>query len=386
MAAVDESTDEGEEILNTIDDMAETRNAVVSKIREQTNTKQTMLELEDQNKRNRIEISKLQVSVLAKKDAVKKDSKSGGGSKSGEDDDQASRKPARDKADRRRRKAKKEMQALKKAIHQNVEKKEELKEVMKSQAESIQEGEAKLVSLMAQVDSKTQEASDANSMAKKFKVRLADAQHEVSSLEIQKLELEQAAVVHEGMMRERELALQKVQLQVQLRDRALNMLISSLSDHPSGINLRKVLGELAEGPVEKIFTSLMDDLPVPPSPVKGKIQVLDELEELEDEEDDTEMDLRRINGTFKDLAISLKRTSNLDAMIEQEKKAAAESSKHTGGEGKMGDDGDSDAGESKYEDYTDDDIDEDFSDDDEDYDEEFEAEPELASPIGKNKR
>jgi hypothetical protein len=35
-------------------------------------------------------------------------------------------------------------------------------------------------------------------------------------------------VLHEGMMRERELALSKVELQVQLRDRAMAMLCSAL--------------------------------------------------------------------------------------------------------------------------------------------------------------
>jgi kinesin family member 18/19 len=46
MPAVDER--EAEELLNVIDDMAQTRIEVVNKLREQTNIKQTMLELEDQ--------------------------------------------------------------------------------------------------------------------------------------------------------------------------------------------------------------------------------------------------------------------------------------------------------------------------------------------------
>lgn len=74
----------------------------------------------------------------------------------------------------------------------------------------IKDGESKLLSLMAKVDAKTEEVSAANSQAKQVQVRLTDAQHEISSLEIQKLELEQAAVMQEGRMRERELALHKV--------------------------------------------------------------------------------------------------------------------------------------------------------------------------------
>ncbi len=63
-------------------------------------------------------------------------------------------------------------------------------------------------------------------------VRLANAEAQISKLELEKLELEQAAAGSEGAVRERELALHKVQLQVQLRDKALGLLCSALRKHP----------------------------------------------------------------------------------------------------------------------------------------------------------
>ena len=51
-------------MLGRMEDLAQTRRAVVENLREQTAIKQSLMELDDQNTRNRIEISKLQVSVI----------------------------------------------------------------------------------------------------------------------------------------------------------------------------------------------------------------------------------------------------------------------------------------------------------------------------------
>jgi hypothetical protein len=154
-----------------------------------------------------------------------------------------------------------------------------------------------------------------------------------------------------------------------------------------------MLSELAEGPVEKIFNGLISELP----PIKAAAHsIQDELEANDDEEEEgDDADFQLINRTFKDLAISLKRTSNLDAMIEKEKKATLShaAAAAAASESKQNSDDDaSENGESKYnedddDDYDDDDID-DIEDDynEDDYDEEFEAEPELASPVKPSKR
>ena len=83
-------------------------------------------------------------------------------------------------------------------------------------------------SLMKDVEAHTKEASALRGSSKRLAARLASAESQVSCLELQKLELEQAAVEAEGALRERELAVQKVQLQCHLRDRALAMLCGSL--------------------------------------------------------------------------------------------------------------------------------------------------------------
>lgn len=107
-------------------------------------------------------------------------------------------------------------------------KRKELEETLVKQEKTMGPAQARLVELSAEVDRQTMQAKAARGVSQKVQARLAKAEHELSMLEIQKLELEQAAVLHEGMMRERELALSKVELQVQLRDRAMAMLCSAL--------------------------------------------------------------------------------------------------------------------------------------------------------------
>ena len=51
-------------MLDAMEALHHTRKQVVAKLREQTAIKQSMMEIDDQNIRNRIEISKLQMNVL----------------------------------------------------------------------------------------------------------------------------------------------------------------------------------------------------------------------------------------------------------------------------------------------------------------------------------
>ncbi len=120
--------DPEDSMLGRMEDLAQTRRAVVENLREQTAIKQSLMELDDQNTRNRIEISKLQVSVIPDDGSAPdgpesldsstasgkenaggrsagssgKDSGSGGDGRSG-----------------KKRRAKKDMHALKKAITRN---------------------------------------------------------------------------------------------------------------------------------------------------------------------------------------------------------------------------------------------------------------------------
>ena len=112
--------------------------------------------------------------------------------------------------DKRRRRARKDVYQLKKAIGRNVEKRKELEMALTKQEKSFAPVEERLVGLLAEVDAQSRAAKVANSVAEQVQARLAKAEHDVSMLEIQKLELEQAQVMQEGMMRERDLALQKV--------------------------------------------------------------------------------------------------------------------------------------------------------------------------------
>jgi kinesin family protein 18/19 len=116
--------EDGEDsILDRMENLAQTRRAVVENLREQTAIKQSLMELDDQNTRNRIEISKLQVSVMP--DAVTD------GQESGSVPDKENRHVATSASkgengsalgkngEKKKRRAKKDMHALKKAISRN---------------------------------------------------------------------------------------------------------------------------------------------------------------------------------------------------------------------------------------------------------------------------
>jgi len=106
--------------------------------------------------------------------------------------------------------------ATRRTITRNVAKKKELEEQLEKQQETMRPAEQRMVQLMAEVDTQSRRARHAHGAAKQLQAKLAKAEQQMAMVEIQKLELEQAQVVQEGMMRERELALQKVELQVQV--------------------------------------------------------------------------------------------------------------------------------------------------------------------------
>lgn len=83
-----------------------------------------------------------------------------------------------------------------------------------------------------QLEAKTRDAAAARGATSEVQASLCRAEHEVSLLEVRCLEQEQAAAMQEANLRDKDLSLKKVQLQVDLRDRALAMLCSKLKDHP----------------------------------------------------------------------------------------------------------------------------------------------------------
>jgi len=437
---VDSDVDSGDEngaagggVLAGLDVLKATTREVVGHLRDQTALKQSLMELDDQNVRNRIEISKIAVSLIDKGSG-----KCSGGSSGGGDDDadelaaaeRGANPKERERRARKQRKAKKDVHALKKAIAGNVAKREELRKELKEAEQSLRPAEAKLASLMAEVEAKTRDAAAAKGVASKVQARLAAAEHEVSLLEVQKLELEQAAVASEAGLRARDLALHKVQLQVDLRDAALNLLVNALAKQPAagggggddGLDVKALLLGLAVGPVEGLFNALAVNVPAAPpavgKPRSGQAAAGDDSDASDGEDDRN--DLAAVDGRFKDLSMSLRRGQKLPGG----KQGAVGAMR---GEGKSCDSGDEDgavaaassaltpgkkrrmvaanaagmlaaslSGESKGDDGSGSELDEsDFSgdyDDDEDdedgavYDDEFEAEPELTSPVPKDRR
>jgi len=195
--------------------------------------------------------------------------------------------------------AKKDMHSLKKAISRNVAKKKELEEQLEKQQETMRPAEQRMVQLLAEVDTQSRRARHAHGAAKQLQSKLAKAEQQMAMVEIQKLELEQAQVVQEGMMRERELALQKVELQVQLRDRALGLLCRGAKVR--GLDINALLSALAVGPMEPVLK---------PHIKEENNKTVNYTEEGDDEHDH--------HGDFKNLAASLKRSSRLDDLMGDE--------------------------------------------------------------------
>jgi hypothetical protein len=166
----DDSDDDDASLLNGLAELRTTRQAVVGKLREQTALKQTLMELDDQNARNRVEISKLKVRELTTPAAVPisagKENAAGvaaagkgasAAASSGGSSSSSGKQDVDQKALKKAQKAKREMHALKHAIGANVAKKEELEKELAAAERSMGGNEAarKLVALAAEVGANT---------------------------------------------------------------------------------------------------------------------------------------------------------------------------------------------------------------------------------------
>lgn len=183
-------------------------------------------------------------------------------------------------------------------------------------------------------------------------------------------------VMHEGMMRERELALQKVELQVQLRDRALKMLCREFRSQ--GVDVNSVVARLAQGPMESIFSSLIDSS-----------QPAEPVDDAEDGEDD--VDFRKINHSFNNLAQSLKRSTRLEQLMAEEEKESKRDDDDDYEEGPTMDDETIGSRMSRYTASTADHLDAEELNDDtyeeyDDDDDEFEPEVPPESPVKPPRR
>jgi hypothetical protein len=167
----DDSDDDDASLLKGLAELRTTRQAVVGKLREQTALKQTLMELDDQNARNRVEISKLKVRELTTPAAAPisagKENAAGvaaagkgasaAASSGGSSSSSSGKQDVDQKALKKAQKAKREMLALKHAIGANVAKKEELEKELAAAERSMGGNEAarKLVALAAEVGANT---------------------------------------------------------------------------------------------------------------------------------------------------------------------------------------------------------------------------------------
>jgi kinesin family protein 18/19 len=206
------STDAASRAVELAEELEMTRMKVVNKLRKQIRIEQTALELEQQNKMNEIELSKLELDVvLGSADATR-------AAKAGPQIEDQSSDPTSVKG---QLKLLKMHGALRGAIRKNAAQRVQL-EKHSSQVAPYSEGEeeAKLISLLANAK-EVLEGGSKQVVASDVERRLLHAQQEMSLIEIEKVEAEQGAIVLEAATRQHEQALRQQQLQLDMHAKAL---------------------------------------------------------------------------------------------------------------------------------------------------------------------
>lgn len=206
------STDAASRAVELAEELEMTRMKVVNKLRKQIRIEQTALELEQQNKMNEIELSKLELDVvLGSADATR-------AAKAGPPIEDQSSDPASVKG---QLKLLKMHGALRGAIRKNAAQRVQLEKHSSQVAPSSEgEEEAKLISLLANAK-EVLEGGSKQVIASDVERRLLHAQQEMSLIEIEKVEAEQGAIVLEAATRQHEQALRQQQLQLDMHAKAL---------------------------------------------------------------------------------------------------------------------------------------------------------------------
>ncbi|CAK0799013.1 unnamed protein product [Prorocentrum cordatum] len=189
-----------------------TRVKVMSKLRNHIRIEQTALELDQQNKMNEIELSKLELDVVLGNGDATRVAKAG---------PQLEGQPSGSANVKGQLKLLKMHGALRGAIRKNAAQRDQLeKHSLHSVPYSGGEEEAKLISLLADVK-EVLEGGSKHAIASDVERRLLQAQQAMSLIEIEKVEAEQGAIVMEAAARQHEQALRQQQLQLDMHTKAL---------------------------------------------------------------------------------------------------------------------------------------------------------------------
>jgi hypothetical protein len=197
--------------------LASAREEMLTDVRQRMQIKQSVLELDDQNVQNNIEMSRLQLQLVEHEHSQRVRTSHGkrGEAKEGQ-----------------YHKVQDECRALYKAIEKNQLKKRHLMKDLRKQETKASEARKRMIEEFNQAQLEVDQ-------------HLIDAEYQVGNLELEVMELEHTQAAHEGVLRHRDLTIQKMTIQMQIRDKVISKLCAVLSQHGLDAEAREELGHLS---------------------------------------------------------------------------------------------------------------------------------------------
>jgi len=262
--------------------VAQARGSVLDHMRERMQVKQAVMELEDVNRQNAIDLSRLQLRIVAHENQAPAATKArlgatmrraarhaegavlqqeggsdGSGSESDGEDEEAGAGAAAagvravdggfgTQADYEA--AMRECRQTQTAIDQNNRKKQKLlrqlqKEDKKADA-SRQQYLTQIHTVAGQLGASSRAGGKGGGGLSRVDKALIQSEYRIGDLELQVIELEQQRVNHESEIRHRDLTVQKLQLQLEMRDRVIRCLAGVVSRNGLGDEAAAALGQL----------------------------------------------------------------------------------------------------------------------------------------------
>lgn len=279
------------------DELEKTRQKVVRNLRGRVSLEQTALELGDQNESNAIELSKIEL------DAVLEDM----GSDLLIDVKKVTWAEPGPNGPDGHLKLLKMHEALRAATKKNALRRQQLEEKASAREKHVDlegKGEAHLMALLTDakvlLDTNEGDVSDVEK-------RLLHAQHALALLEIEKVEGEQERIILEGAARQRDLALRKQKLQMDVQTRALLIAETLFAERGLADLWHAALGPLANLLPTHVVPPSLDELI---SQVSGGGNADGSVDEKADGANFPENNsLRDIDEGFSEMRASLRQTS-----------------------------------------------------------------------------
>jgi kinesin family protein 18/19 len=271
--------------------VAQAREGMLENVRERMELKKAIAELDDQNLKNNIEVSRLQVKML-------------------EQQHEAANGKKQVKFALGKTQSAVDVAKLDKAVAGNMKARKALLKQLKAEETRAEESRAALAEEMRQAED--EDATDFGSTQDR---QLLDAEYALGNVKLEMLELEQGKAVHEAVVRERDMDIEKLQLQMKMRNKILRHYQAVLTENGLMAQVNKRLGPLAQLDLGSVEIDVED----------GKEDEYDDDEDEEEESDDETEEIdtkfKAFQNTLRDLTGVVKRADikpKIPSMAEEE--------------------------------------------------------------------